>query len=414
MVERPTGMMRADDDRDGSAPRSGPAAVEGMDPGAAAATTLAAALVAVPSVNPALEEGGAGEAKLAELTAEWLADWGFAVDRVEGPGGRPSVVGRLARGAGPRLVLNGHLDTVGVEGMTVAPYGGEVRGGRLYGRGAADMKGGVAALLAAARDAAREAGGPSRGELIVTLVADEEHASEGMRAVLDAGLDADAAIVCEPTSLAVAPAHKGFVWLEVEFRGRAAHGSRPARGIDAIRHAGRFLARLDAIESTIVAGPPHPLLGHGSVHAGTIAGGSAPSVYPDRCRVVLERRTLPGETAADARAEVEALLRELAEDVPELDARVEVRLARPGTEAPSDSAIVHALEAALEAEGRPPRTAPMTAWVDAALLNRAGIPAVCFGPGDIEAAHSPDESVDVAEVETAHRVLRRLIGRFPS
>lgn len=384
----------------------------GPIPTDADAATLAAALVATPSVNPELEHGGTGETVIAARVADWLEHWGFGVETVEAEPGRPSVVARIGRGAGRRLVLNGHLDTVGVEGMTVAPFDAQLHDGRLFGRGAADMKAGVAALLAAARDAATD--GEFAGELIVALVADEEHASVGMQAVLDAGLAADAAVVCEPTSLAVMPAHKGFVWLDVEFRGRAAHGSRPDRGVDAIRHAGAFLTRLDAVERRIVARPPHPLLGHGSVHAGTIAGGDAPSVYPAVCRVVLERRTLPDETPDDARAEVEAVLEEMAADVPEVDARVTVGLSRPGTEVSGDSPVVRGLVDALEAEGGEPAIGPMTAWVDAALLNRGGIPAVCFGPGGIDAAHSADESVEVAQIEAAHRVLRRFIRDFLS
>ncbi|HEX7051073.1 MAG TPA: ArgE/DapE family deacylase [Longimicrobiales bacterium] len=374
------------------------------------AVALTEALVGIPSVNPVLEAGGAGESEIAARVAEWLEGWGFAVETIEAGAGRPSVVGRVRRGMGRRLVLNGHLDTVGVAGMSVAPFAAERRGGRLYGRGACDMKAGVGALLAAARDAVRAC--RFRGELLVVLVADEEHASRGLAAVLDAGLEADGAVVCEPTSLAVMPAHKGFVWLDIEFRGRAAHGSRPERGVDAIRHAGRFLARLDELEAALRARPAHPLLGHGTVHAGTIAGGSAPSVYPDVCRLVVERRTLPGETAASARAEVEALLEELRAEIPALDAVVAVALARPGTEVDETSPLLQALDAALRETGRAPVRAGMSAWVDAAWFNEAGIPAICFGPGSIEDAHSPDESVAESEILAARDVLEALIHGY--
>ena len=371
---------------------------------------LARALIATPSVNPVLEASGAGEAAVAELTAEWLRGWGFSVDESEVAPGRWNVVGRLeGEGAGPTLLLNGHLDTVGVAGMSVDPFGAELRDGRLWGRGSCDMKGGVAALLAAAAGVARSG---SPGTLIVALTADEEHASLGMEALVASGMKADAAVVCEPTSLAVMPAHKGFVWIEAAFRGRAAHGSRPDAGVDAIEHAARYLTALGALRSRLAAGDPHPLLGHGSFHAGTIDGGSAPSVYPDACRLVLERRTLPDENVAGIIEEFQAVLDELAADVPELDAKLTRGLARPATQIPNDSPLVEGLVAACVGEGVDPVLAGMTAWVDGAFLNEAGTPAVCFGPGSIAQAHSADEWIDPSEIVTCAAVLERFAHDF--
>ena len=371
---------------------------------------LARALVATPSVNPEIEESGGGEAAVAELTAGWLRAWGLSVEMSEVAVGRWNVVGRLeGDGVGPTLLLNGHLDTVGVAGMSVEPFGGELRDGRLWGRGSCDMKGGVAALLAATAKVARD---PLPGVLVVALAADEEHASLGMEALVRSGMRADAAVVCEPTSLAVVPAHKGFVWVEATFRGRAAHGSRPDVGVDAIEHAGRYLTALGALRSRLCAGEPHGLLGHGSFHAGTIDGGSAPSVYPDVCRLVLERRTLPRENAAGAMDEFQAVLDELAAEVPELEAKLTQGLARPATEIPNDSPLVAGLLAACVAEGVDPMLAGMTAWVDAALLNQAGTPAVCFGPGSIAQAHSADEWIDPSEIVTCAAVLERFSHDF--
>ena len=371
---------------------------------------LARALVATPSVNPEIEGSGAGEAAVAELTAGWLRGWGLTVDTSEVAAGRWNVVGNLeGDGVGPTLLLNGHLDTVGVAGMSVEPFGGELRDGRLSGRGSCDMKGGVAALLAAAAEVARD---PPPGALVVALTADEEHASLGMEALVRSGMRADAAVVCEPTSLAVMPAHKGFVWVEAAFRGRAAHGSRPDAGVDAIEHAGRYLTALGALRSRLRAGEPHPLLGHGSFHAGTIDGGSAPSVYPGACRLVLERRTLPGESAAGAMDEFQAVLDELAAEMPELEAKLTQGLTRPATEIPNDSPLVAGLLAACAAEGVDPRLAGMTAWVDAAFLNQAGTPAVCFGPGSIVQAHSADEWIDPSEIVTCAVVLERFSRDF--
>ena len=387
-----------------------PAPAQASRNGGRDAIDLLRALVGTPSVNPSIEEGGAGEGAIARLTAGWLRSWGFQVQTIEAAPGRPSVVARLRKGSdGRSLILNGHLDTVGVEGMTIPPFDAEIRDGRLHGRGACDMKAGVAALLAAARDVAA---GEFDGELIVALTADEEEAGIGCRRLVDEGLKADAAIVCEPTGLAISPAHKGFVWLAVDFHGRAAHGSRPDRGIDAIRHAGEFLARLEELEGTLTQRRRHPLLGHGSIHAGTIHGGTAPSVYPSACRLVLERRTLPGESAAAARSEVEYLLGQLRSDAPSLRADLDVTLHRNGSEIPVDHPLVAGLSAALEDNGIAPRIEGMTAWVEAVVFNEAGTPAVCFGPGRIEDAHSTDESVEVAQVEVAHRVLTAFARDF--
>jgi acetylornithine deacetylase len=267
----------------------------------------------------------------------------------------------------------------------------------------------VAAALATARDLATE---KFRGALLLALTADEEEAGIGCRALLDAGLSADAAIVCEPTELAIMPAHKGFVWIRIDFRGRAAHGSRPDLGVDAIRHAGQFLARLEELEGTLSRRPKHELLGSGTIHAGTIEGGTAPSVYPASCRLVLERRTLPGETVSAVRSEVEFLLAQLRSDEPALDADLDVTLARTGTEIAVDHPLVRELGRALDTTGIEPRIAGMTAWVEASFFNDAGIPALCFGPGRTEDAHTADESVVADQIETAHRVLRDVARSF--
>lgn len=341
---------------------------------------------------------------MATVTADLLTSWGFETSMTEVAPGRQNVVGRLS-GSGPTLLLNGHLDTVGVEGMTVAPFGAVVEDGRLLGRGSCDMKGGIAALLAAGR--ALAAGG-ARPNLVIALTADEEHASIGM-ADLVAGPDgaADLAVVCEPTSLHVMPAHKGFVWVEATFRGHAAHGSRPDVGIDAIRHAGLYLGALDGYASELTSRDPHPLLGHGSFHAGTISGGTAESVYPDRCTLLLERRTLPGESPDEVLADFQRVLDELAAREPTIDATLRMTLERPGTEVPVESDLVQGLIDAASNEGTPAPVEGMTAWVDAAFLNEAGVPAVCYGPGSIEQAHTLDEWIDVEEIRTCARVLER-------
>jgi acetylornithine deacetylase len=333
----------------------------------------------------------------------WLKAWGFRARWDEVAPRRCNVVAEL-EGDGPTLLLNGHLDTVGVEGMTVPPFEAVLEGDRLIGRGSCDMKGGLAALLAAAARLSR--GGP-RPRLVVALTADEEHASLGMSTLVRSGVSADMAVVCEPTRLAVMPAHKGFVWIKATFQGRAAHGSRPELGVDAIRHAGLYLAALDAYAAELRARSGHPLLGHGSLHAGTIKGGTAESVYPDRCELLIERRTMPGEVPQAVEAEFRRILDGLAATEPSLAATLETTLDRPGTEVDVSSRLVQGLLEAGEAFGVPPRVEGMTAWVDAAFLNEAGIPAVCYGPGDIAQAHSADEWIETRQIEVCADALER-------
>ena len=383
---------------------------------------LCQAMVSVPSVNPVLEAGGDGEGAMADRCKKWLDEWGYEVEVDEVEAGRFNVVARSGSHPvdadpveGRRLILNGHLDTVGVEGMAGDPFTGEIRDGMVWGRGACDMKGGLAIILATAAALSPRRGNGSKpypGELVVALTADEEHASVGMQRFVEERWRAHGAVVCEPTGLTVMPAHKGFLWIDGIFRGRAAHGSRPEQGIDAIVHAGQFLAALMDLEADLTLGEPHPLLAFPSFHAGTIEGGTAPSVYPSECRLVLERRTLPGEGAEDAFRPFADVLDDLGNTVEDLDATLEPGLFRPGTEVPLEDPLVRTLLAAMDGEGVPMTVEGMTAWVDAAFLNEAGIPAVCFGPGSIAQAHSAQEWVPVEELELGARVLTRFAKEF--
>jgi acetylornithine deacetylase len=348
---------------------------------------LVAELVAIESVNPTLVPGGAGEAELGRFVAAWLEERGVEVEVEELAPSRVNVVGRVrGRGEGRSLMLNAHLDTVGLGG----PDGGlepRIDGRRLYGRGAYDMKASLAAIMLVAAAAVTD---PLDGDLIVTAVADEEAFSIGSERIA-AKLRTDGAIVAEPTELRAAVAHRGFVWLEVETRGRAAHGSRHDLGIDAIAKMGPILVALDELEARFRdEGERHPLLGRASVHASLIEGGQELSTYPERCIVKVERRTLPGET-------VEEVERELAALAP--GAEVRTVFSREPLETPRDSAILNALLAnaqrILEAA---PEIVGVPFWTDAALFAAAGIPTVVFGPGG-EGAHAEVEWVDLDSVE---------------
>lgn len=373
------------------------------------AVGLARALIAVDSRNPSLVPGGPGEGDVARLLAGVLESWGFRVELQEAAPGRPNVVARIGH-AGPRsLMFNGHLDVVGVEGMTHAPFDATERDGRLYGRGSSDMKSGVAAMCAAAALAAPSLTG---GELIVAAVVDEEFASRGTRALVERGVRADAAIVTEPTQLAIMPAHRGFVWIDLSFHGRAAHGSRYDVGVDAIRLAGLVLAELDAFDRTELAARRHALLGHASLHASLVSGGTGMSTYPARCELKIERRTLPGETPAQVTAEIEAACTRVRARRPELRVDVAMTLAQNASDVDPNAPIVRALADALDHQALAPRVEGMSAWTDAAVLNDAGIPAICFGPGDISLAHGPEEYVEVEQIQQAAAVLERLAGRW--
>lgn len=366
-------------------------------------------LVAIDSVNPSLVPGGAGEVAIADRVAVALRAAGLDVEVTEVAPGRPNVVGVLeGRGPGRALMFCGHLDTVGVDGMT-DPFDPVVREGRLYGRGAQDMKSGVAAMVdAAARLTAR--GGLETGRLVVAAVADEEHASVGADALVREHA-ADGAVVTEPTNLEVATCHKGFEWVEVVTRGRAAHGSRPSDGRDAILRMGRVLRRMEAVNSLLAAGSTHQLLGAASLHASTIAGGRELSVYPARCCAGFERRTLIGEPPDVGLTEVQIVLGELGLEDADFEASARQLFTRPPHEIRADHPVCQTLARVLSRRGHVVKPAGMSFWTDAAILAQAGTPAVLFGPSGA-GLHSCDEHVETASVVTCRDVLADLARDF--
>jgi acetylornithine deacetylase len=374
---------------------------------------LTARLVAVDSINPSLVPGAAGEGAIADVIAGFRRERGFAVALQEAAPGRPNVVGVLAGTGGPDaplLMLNGHIDTVDVAAMPGDPFAPVERNGRLYGRGAYDMKGGVAATLAAGATLAARPG-RLRGTLLVTCSADEEYASIGSEA-LAAGLRDGtipgvpplprqaAAILTEPTGEEVTIAHKGFAWLTVTTHGRAAHGSDYRNGVDAIATMGRVLTGLARLDAEYLPRTTHPLLGRPSVHASTIAGGRGLSTYPDVCTLEVERRTLPGETREGVANEVAALLDEAGAGLPGFAATSELFFWREPYEIAPDAPIVRALVETLQA-GREPGWRPTysgsAAWMDSAVFSTVGLPTVIYGPAGA-GAHSAEEWVEVASL----------------
>lgn len=351
-------------------------------------------LIAVDSVNPSLVHGAAGEAAVAGTIADAMRGMGLTVEIQEAAAGRPNVVGTLeGRAPGRSLMFCGHIDTVGVAGMK-APFDPAERDGRIYGRGSQDMKSGVAAMIDAARVIA-ESGGLAAGKIVIACVVDEEHASRGADALVTKWR-ADAAVVTEPTDLQVAIAHKGFEWVEIETEGRAAHGSRPREGRDAIRLMARVLNGLDEIDRDLQSRVPHALLGTASLHASLIEGGRELSSYPDRCHLQMERRTIPGEAPGSAAREVDALLARLRSEDPDFKGAGKSMFARSPYEIPANHELPQAM---LRLAGKSASPIGMSFWTDAAILGDAGIPSILFGP--IGAGlHSIEEWVD------AHSVLQ--------
>ena len=365
-------------------------------------------LVAIDSVNPSLAAGASGESEIAAFVAEHMTALGLEVHVQEAAPGRPNVIGVLDGAApGRSLMLCGHIDTVGVDGYE-APFDPAIRDGRLYGRGSQDMKGGVAAMIDAARLV--RARGLAAGRLIIAAVVDEEFASIGADELVTEW-SADAAIVTEPTDLQVGVAHKGFAWFEIETGGRAAHGSRPLDGRDAVMRMGRVLARLEAMDRELQSRPPHPLIGTASLHASTIAGGHEWSSYPDRCLLQLERRTVVGESALAVESELRVLLDTLMRQDPELSAGLRAVFSRPPYEAPPDHALTGLLLACAAARGLETRTVGMSFWTDAAVLGAAGIPSMLFGPGGA-GLHSTEEYVRTDDVLACRDVLADLAVRW--
>ena len=365
-------------------------------------------LVAIDSVNPSLAAGAAGEGEIAAFLARHMTGMGLDVHLQEVAPGRPNVIGVLDSGTpGPSLMLCGHIDTVGVDGYD-KPFEPAIRDGRLYGRGSQDMKGGVAAMIDAVRVA--QAGGLAAGRVIIAAVVDEEFASIGADRLVTAWR-ADAAVVTEPTDLQVGVAHKGFAWFEIETRGRAAHGSRPADGRDAIIRMGRVLSRLEAMDRDLQAATPHPLIGTASLHASTIAGGHEWSSYPDRCLLQLERRTVMGESVDGVARALREVLSDLTAEDPDFEGEVRSAFSRPPYEAPEGHPFTRLLLECAAARGLGSRPVGMSFWTDAGVLGEAGIPSVLFGPGGA-GLHSTEEYVTMADVIACRDVLADLIVRW--
>lgn len=391
---------------EGSRPYAVPLDVSSDDP-----VALTQTLVQINSANPDLGSvPGPGETVIARYIAAWLEHRDIETHWIEPTKGRPSVVG-VARGSGggKSLLLNGHIDTVTLMGYDGDPLSGEIKDGKLYGRGAADMKSGLAANMIALANAKKLG---LKGDVIFTGVADEEYASIGTEDVLAAGWRADAAVVTEPTSLEIIHAHKGFVWLDVTVHGLASHGSLPHIGIDAITKAGHFLVELDHYSQRLLNGPADPTVGTGSVHASIISGGEEVSSYPAKCSISLERRTVPGETVETVKREVQEILDKLTRDVPNFKADLQVTFSRSPFKLPLDHPLTKLVsEHVSRSLGKKAEVVEAPYWTDCALLTDAGIPSLLWGPLG-EGLHAKEEWADVDSVRKVADTLTGIARAF--
>lgn len=368
------------------------------------------ALIRINSVNPSLVKGGNGESEIAEYLGRYFANLGLEVRYQEMQPGRKNVIGILkGTGGGKSLILNGHTDTVSLEGMRIKPLEPSYIDGKVYGRGSLDMKGGVAAAISAVK-AIAESGRKLRGDVILACVADEEYASIGTEALVRE-YSADAAIVCEPSALGLGIAHKGFAWITIDVHGKAAHGSKPEDGVDAIVKAGKVLVGLEELGVKLRC-KKHELLGSPSVHASLIHGGKELSTYPDFCQIQIERRTIPGEVKSTVVEEIQSLLQTIAIQDPQFNAEFEVFFYRSHFAiAETEPIISTARQAFHQIVGKEPEFIGFSGWLDSSILADAGIPTLIFGPSG-EGLHADAEYVEFASVVTSAEVLVATIVDF--
>jgi len=380
----------------------------GVDPVALDVVKLTQELVRINSISPDLVPDAAGEAEIVQWCAAWLSARGFEVQQV-GPAERPSIIATArGTGGGKSLMLNGHVDTVGVAGYDGDPFAAEVRDGNVYGRGTFDMKAGVAAIMVAG---ARAANAKLAGDVIVTLVSDEEFGSQGTQDAL-AAVTADAAIVTEPSEMHLVLAHRGFAWFEIELIGLAAHGSMPHQGVDAIAHAGLVMRALDDLRARFESALPHPLLGCSAVRVSMISGGTDAATVAESCTLTIERRMLPAETPDSVEAELRDLLDTLKAAHSEFQFELRRLVARGAFEADLDGPIVRAVaDSAERVLGRPAASRGEPFWTDAGLILEAGIPCLLIGV-DGGGAHAATEWATVESIEQLTDILEGAIRAF--
>jgi len=367
--------------------------------------SLAQELIRIPSAVKGIDEGR--ELEMANFIAQRLENSGFKVTLQEPREGRPNVIATLrGTGGGCSLMLNGHLDTVETEGMTVEPLTGKVKDGELYGRGSVDMKGALAAFILIGETVQR-LGVELKGDLIISGCVDEEGRAIGSQAMAKSLSGIDAAIVGEATGMKIGTAHKGLTFITLRTHGKATHGSSPQHGINAIMAMNQVLTAFDDELPKRFEERRHPTLGPPTYNVGVIRGGYRANVVPDRCEVEIDRRMVPGETVQSVLGETEAILGRLRQQDPTLKVEADVLdwvKALP-MEVSKDEPVIRCISKSLRNIGKEPELTTLPYWTDASsFVNLAHIPAVVFGPGDISQAHSATEHIDIEELYTYAKV----------
>ena len=369
---------------------------------------LLAELIALPSVNPAFlppRHPHAGEKNVADFLASVAAHAGLEIELQKILPGRFNLLARLLPRKKVRqtILLAPHLDTVGANATKFIP---QRKNGRLYGRGACDTKGSVAAMLTALCELANSKSRPLETEIVFAGLIDEEHAQAGSRALAASGFKADLAIVGEPTRLQVVTAHKGSLWLDLETRGKAAHGATPQLGKNAVHEMARIVDLLETDYAAQLRKRKHPLLGTATVNVGKISGGAQPNIVPHRCVISIDRRTLPGESETGVRREIAAFLR-----TNQLPARITSAKLAPAVPLETNHKLP-LVRKFLQSAGQTKRLG-VDFFCDAAVLSAGGIPSVVFGPGDIAQAHTEDEWVSLTELERGKNLLLQFLNSLP-
>ncbi len=366
-----------------------------------------ATLIRIPSVNP--EYAGdrpdlAGEGRMVDYLAALAARAGLRIKRQRVARGRENLIVTLpSRGRRRhRLLFAPHLDTIGADASMLR---GVRKGDRLFGRGACDTKGCVAAMFFVLLQLAKDPDRPKGLEVTFVGLADEEHAQLGSRAFAGTCPSFDLALVGEPTRLQVVSAHKGDFWFELETKGRAAHGSRPELGRNAVKRMADLVVALETTYADALREHRHPLLGHATINVGVISGGAQPNVVPDRCRIHVDRRTLPGESLRGVEREIRAVARKLGFSVGIRDLR---QRPTPALETHPELPIVQQF---LRATGQR-ETRGVDFFCDAAIIAQAGVPCLVFGPGDIAQAHTANEWISLTSLRRGTRLLDRFLRSF--
>lgn len=372
-------------------------------------TEVLASLVKEDSRN----EPGIYEAGMAAKVAEWLEPTAAEVTLIESLPDRHSVGAVIqGSGAGPRLVLNGHMDTHPIDDpdlWTTDPLGAEIKNGYMYGRGSCDMKAGLTAQIAVAHYLTKHAA-DLKGTLVMQFAIGEERGEPGTLSLVDAGFGGDYGVVTEPTELRVAAAQRGLAWYTIRIKGRSIHASRAHEGINPLYRLGKVLDVIKAYDEA-AASAPHPLLPGGSCTPGVVRGGVKPNSVPDYCDLLVDRRLLPGETVEGEMETLRQLLEPLKADDPDFEFEItRDPVAFEPAEIPSDSRFAAcALEAAEAVTGE--RTelwgTPFTSDIGT-IVNHGGIEGITFGPGNVAECHCADERVELAQVRDASRVLAKL------